>query len=204
MFDKEQFQQILIKAIGDRTATEYSEISGVNRTYISKYLNKRLDNPPSPDIIARLSKYAQNEITYFDFMEAAGYIKTSISENSYKLVKYDENGEEIGNLSVIKAYDHPDQVKFIENVDGQNILTKNERDRIEREILSEYLNERDRNDIARQLEKTMELLEQQDSVMFDGEAMDEETKDLLRQSLENSMRMAKAINKKYTPKKHRK
>jgi len=70
--------------------------------------------------------------------------------------------------------------------------------------LSEYLNERDRNDIARQLEKTMELLEQQDSVMFDGEAMDEETKDLLRQSLENSMRMAKAINKKYTPKKHRK
>jgi len=66
------------------------------------------------------------------------------------------------------------------------------------------LSVKDEKDIAKQLEKTMELLNKQDSIMFDGEAMDEETKDLLRQSLENSMRMAKAINKKYTPKKHRK
>lgn len=40
--------------------------------------------------------------------------------------------------------------------------------------------------------------------MFDGEPMDEETKELLRVSLENGVRIAKiSAKKKFTPKKYR-
>lgn len=40
--------------------------------------------------------------------------------------------------------------------------------------------------------------------MFDGEPMNDETKELLRASLENSVRMAKiTAKKKFTPKKYR-
>lgn len=41
--------------------------------------------------------------------------------------------------------------------------------------------------------------------MFDGEPIDEHTKEMIRISLENSMRMAKQLAKqKFTPKKYRK
>ena len=49
-------------------------------------------------------------------------------------------------------------------------------------------------------------LDKNDSaLMFDGEPLDDESRELLISSLENSIRMAKLINKrKYTPKKYRK
>lgn len=61
-------------------------------------------------------------------------------------------------------------------------------------------------DIARDLEKTLEELDNsQDALMFDGEPIDEHTKELIRISLENSMRMAKQLAKqKFTPNKYKK
>lgn len=59
-------------------------------------------------------------------------------------------------------------------------------------------------DIAKELDEILSGMNS-DSLMFDGEPLDEETKELLRASLENSLRMAKVIAKqKYTPKKYRK
>lgn len=68
------------------------------------------------------------------------------------------------------------------------------------------LTKKDERDIARQLEKTLADLESsQDALMFSGEPLDEETRELLKISLENSIRVAKiAAKKKYTPKKYRK
>ena len=68
------------------------------------------------------------------------------------------------------------------------------------------LTEKDERDIARQLEKTLADLENsQTALMFSGEPLDEETRELLKISLENSIRVAKiAAKKKYTPKKYRK
>lgn len=68
------------------------------------------------------------------------------------------------------------------------------------------LTEKDERDIARQLEKTLADLESsQDALMFSGEPLDDETRELLKISLENSIRVAKiAAKKKYTPKKYRK
>ncbi|MGH0421945.1 helix-turn-helix domain-containing protein [Bacillus cytotoxicus] len=68
------------------------------------------------------------------------------------------------------------------------------------------LTKKDNRDIARDLEKTLEQLENsEDALMFDGEPIDEHTKEMIRISLENSMRMAKQLAKqKFTPKKYRK
>lgn len=67
------------------------------------------------------------------------------------------------------------------------------------------LTPKDERDIARDLERMMESLESDDPMAFYGEPMDEQTRELLRMSLENSMRLAKQLAKqKFTPKKYRK
>ena len=66
------------------------------------------------------------------------------------------------------------------------------------------LSARDERDISRRLEKTLSDLEnQQGALMFDGVPMDDQTRELLKASLENSIRMAKINAKKVTPKKYR-
>lgn len=68
------------------------------------------------------------------------------------------------------------------------------------------LTAKDERDIAKQLDRMLGQLGDTDSsLMFDGEPLDEETRELLRISLENQLRMTKRLAKqKYTPKKYRK
>ncbi|MBE5061029.1 helix-turn-helix transcriptional regulator [Megamonas funiformis] len=69
------------------------------------------------------------------------------------------------------------------------------------------LTARDERDIKKHLDKALENLENDEALMFDGEPveMDEETKELLKASLETSIRLAKTLaKKKYTPKKYQK
>ena len=66
------------------------------------------------------------------------------------------------------------------------------------------LTQKEERDIAKELDDILSGMNS-DSLMFDGEPLDEETKELLRASLESSLRMAKIIaKKKYTPNKYRK
>lgn len=67
------------------------------------------------------------------------------------------------------------------------------------------LNAKDERDIAKRLESTLSDLEsQQEALMFSGEPLDDETRELLKASLENSIRIAKINAKqKYTPKKYK-
>ncbi|MFW6029887.1 MAG: LexA family protein [Halanaerobiales bacterium] len=73
MFDKKQFKNLLEKAIDDKTITQFSKESGVNRTYLSKYLNLKLDTAPNPDILEKIANNSEN-ITYEELMTAAGYL----------------------------------------------------------------------------------------------------------------------------------
>ena len=70
------------------------------------------------------------------------------------------------------------------------------------------LSKKAERDIQKSLSETLGMLKNsQDALMFDGEPLelDDLTRELLAQSLENSMRMAKKIAKeKYTPKKFKK
>ena len=92
MFDKLTFKKILEAALGDRKITEYADESGVNRTYLSKYLNLRLDSPPGPEIIKRLAEKAHNNITYEDLMSVAGFLP-NINQTRKLEGKYNEDGE---------------------------------------------------------------------------------------------------------------
>lgn len=66
------------------------------------------------------------------------------------------------------------------------------------------LNAKDKKDISKALNETILQLENQDGLMFDGEIIDDETRELLRISLENTIRTAKVTaKKKFTPKKYR-
>ncbi|GIQ67397.1 helix-turn-helix domain-containing protein [Xylanibacillus composti] len=66
------------------------------------------------------------------------------------------------------------------------------------------LTKKDERDIAKDLERMMSDLESNEAMAFNGEPMDDETRELVRISLENSMRLAKEMaKKKFTPKKYR-
>lgn len=68
------------------------------------------------------------------------------------------------------------------------------------------LTSRDERDIAKRLESALSDLENsQTALMFSGEPLDDETRELLKASLESSIRIAKINAKqKFTPKKYRK
>jgi len=67
------------------------------------------------------------------------------------------------------------------------------------------ITEKDEKDIAKQLEAMMENLDSNAALSFMGEPMDEEDRELLRISLENTLRMSREMaKKKFTPKKYRK
>lgn len=62
---------------------------------------------------------------------------------------------------------------------------------------------REEHDISKKLDETLNQLESSEGLMFDGEALDDETKELLKISLENAIRTAKVTAKrKFTPKKY--
>ena len=65
------------------------------------------------------------------------------------------------------------------------------------------LNDRDKRDIAQAMEQFIEQLgNPNEALMFDGEPLDEESRDLLLASLENSLKLGKMMaKKKFTPKK---
>lgn len=66
------------------------------------------------------------------------------------------------------------------------------------------LTAKDEKDISKKVDEILSQLSTGDALMFDGEPMDEETKELLRVSLENGVRIAKiSAKKKFTPKKYR-
>nr|WP_150959314.1 helix-turn-helix transcriptional regulator [Aneurinibacillus sp. XH2] len=66
------------------------------------------------------------------------------------------------------------------------------------------LTEKDEKDIAKDLERMMNDLESKEGMAFYGEPLDEEDRELLKISLENSLRLARQMaKKKFTPKKYR-
>lgn len=72
-----------------------------------------------------------------------------------------------------------------------------------REEKMNVFTEQDEKDIAKTMAKIKNQLTTQQSLMFDGEILDDETAKLLLDAIEQQERMVKAINKKYTPKKYR-
>ncbi|MFB5192762.1 helix-turn-helix domain-containing protein [Alicyclobacillus fastidiosus] len=70
---------------------------------------------------------------------------------------------------------------------------------------SDELSSKEERDIAKELERMMESLDSDKALAFDGEPLTDEDRELLRASLEHSLRTARIVaKKKFTPKKYKK
>lgn len=66
------------------------------------------------------------------------------------------------------------------------------------------LTKKDERDIKKKMDEMLEIFDSADALMFDGEPLDDETRQLLRESYENQLRITKQLAKaKFTPKKYR-
>lgn len=128
---------------------------------------------------------------------------------AYKVSK--ETGVSQATLSAWKAGDYTPKVEKLQkiadyfNVSLEYLMTgSNHTD--EPQQKTPTLTKKDERDIARQLDSMLGQLDSPEgSLMFDGEPLDDETRELLRISLQNQLEMTKRLAKaKFTPKKYRK
>lgn len=84
MFNQDQFANLLRK-INETysTMTDFAKSASFDRTYISKYINKKLDNPPTPKILEKIANSSNGLVTYEELMEICGYASKTIND-SYK------------------------------------------------------------------------------------------------------------------------
>lgn len=75
MFDKNKFALILkdINTTYD-SQRDFSKKSGINRTYLSQYMNMKLEEPPKPKILDRLANASNGITNYQELMQICGYM----------------------------------------------------------------------------------------------------------------------------------
>lgn len=82
LFDKEEgkFLKLEFTNILKRISNNYSSINafadnaGVDRGYMSRNINSKLDNPPSPKILRKIAKASKGITTYKELMQVCGYL----------------------------------------------------------------------------------------------------------------------------------
>ncbi|MBH9967915.1 hypothetical protein [[Bacillus] enclensis] len=65
---------LLDRAKGDRSINNFANETGVSAAHISRFLRQMIASPPTPETISKFASKAQNEVTYQDFMVAAGHL----------------------------------------------------------------------------------------------------------------------------------
>lgn len=84
MFNKSKFAEILQDIISQYDSiSDFAKESSLDRTYLSKYINEKLEHPPSPDILRRISENSNNIIDYLNLM----YICNYLNYNEYGYLK---------------------------------------------------------------------------------------------------------------------
>lgn len=82
MFNKYKFSKILNNIYKTyNNQREFAEATGVNRAYLSQYINQKLDNPPSPKVLEKIADASKGLIDYIDLMQICGYIDLLTYEN---------------------------------------------------------------------------------------------------------------------------
>lgn len=83
MFNKEKFSIILnsiYKTFDNQRS--FADATGVNRGYLSQYINKKLDNPPTPKILEKIANASKGLATYDELMLICGYASLATKLNS--------------------------------------------------------------------------------------------------------------------------
>lgn len=74
MFDINKFS-IILKNIKEKYSNqeEFAKMSGVGRTYISQYMNKKINTPPKPQLLEKIANASKGITTYDELMQICGY-----------------------------------------------------------------------------------------------------------------------------------
>lgn len=116
MFDKNKFANI-IRKIKDTYSNQedFSKKSGIGRTYLSQYMNMKIDNPPKPRILEKLANASNGITTYKELMLVCNYVDDNLNKicgNTISLISnpYTNNDEynpaEQFLLSIIHTYNN--------------------------------------------------------------------------------------------------
>lgn len=81
MFDKNKFAQIL-KNINEtyNSQRDFSKKSEINRTYLSQYMNMKLDEPPKPKTLQKLADASKGLTNYTELMLICDYLNDDFDE----------------------------------------------------------------------------------------------------------------------------
>ncbi len=98
MFNQDEFSNILNKINSTySTMTDFGKKASFDRTYISKYINKKLKNPPTPKILEKIADASNGITTYEDLMVICGYSSANINNiYDYSFQKYRNDFKKIG------------------------------------------------------------------------------------------------------------
>lgn len=90
MFDKKKFAQIL-KNISEtyNNQRDFSKKSEINRTYLSQYMNMKLNKPPKPEILEKLANSSHGIVTYESLMVICGYTEFgNLTSKTNEIIAY--------------------------------------------------------------------------------------------------------------------
>lgn len=123
MFDVRIFSEILQKISNSyNSITDFSNKSEVNRTYLSKYINMKLNNPPTPKILSKIADASNGITTYKELMLICGYNKIrELNKDLFDKVLTENEWELIfGKYIKIELTDNEQTAfyKIIENLDN--------------------------------------------------------------------------------------
>lgn len=96
MFDKNKFAHVL-KNINEtyNSQRDFAKKSGINRTYLSQYMNMKLNEPPMPKILKKLAESSNSITTYEELMEICGYTNNMFKNKILMLEKYKKEIESL-------------------------------------------------------------------------------------------------------------
>ncbi len=118
MFHKIAFKQQLEKLMNGSTTIDFSEKTGFNRTYLSKYLNLKLDRPPSPHLLRSIAGPA---VSYESLMISCGYLNAEVfSGGNYKKIPV------IGSIHAGEPVLAVESIEGYECVDASEISSSHE------------------------------------------------------------------------------
>jgi len=92
-FNKEKYIELLIKAQGGRTQTEFAKDCNVSVSYMCKCLNGIFKNAPTPSTIKKIAACAACGVTYSELLEASGYDSSKYNLNDYSVSQTPSSAE---------------------------------------------------------------------------------------------------------------
>ncbi len=82
MYNQDKFIEILKKCQENISLNEFARISEVDAGYLSRIINKKKKNPPSPGILKKLADASKGITSYEELMQICGYVSKSKLSNS--------------------------------------------------------------------------------------------------------------------------